>query len=148
MSNEEVKNTVNEEGPLEEEPVEAEQVEEPAKTVEQVKVRAGEFVKEPAKTEVEEGPEIDEDIEIVYEKFYTINLRDVWKGPRIKRAPKAVRIVRDFVKRRMKVDDVKISNAVNQEIWKRSIKKPPRKIKIRAVKDKEGQVIVFHATGK
>ncbi|MCK5626816.1 60S ribosomal protein L31 [Candidatus Bathyarchaeota archaeon] len=148
MSNEEVKNTVNEEGPLEEEPVEAEQVEEPAKTVEQVKVRAGEFVKEPAKTEVEEGPEIDEDIEIVDEKFYTINLRDVWKGPRIKRAPKAVRIVRDFVKRRMKVDDVKISNAVNQEIWKRSIKKPPRKIKIRAVKDKEGQVIVFHATGK
>ncbi len=148
MSNEEVKNTVNEEGPLEEEPVEAEQVEEPAKTVEQVKVRAGEFVKEPAKTEVEEGPEIDEDIEIVDEKFYTINLRDVWKGPRIKRAPKAVRLVRDFVKRRMKVDDVKISNAVNQEIWKRSIKKPPRKIKIRAVKDKEGQVIVFHATGK
>lgn len=148
MSNEEVKNTVNEEGTLEEEPVEAEQVEEPAKTVEQVKVRAGEFVEEPAKTEVEEGPEIDEDIEIVDEKFYTINLRDVWKGPRIKRAPKAVRLVRDFVKRRMKVDDVKISNAVNQEIWKRSIKKPPRKIKIRAVKDKEGQVIVFHATGK
>lgn len=97
---------------------------------------------------MEEGPEIDEDIEIVDEKFYTINLRDVWKGPRIKRAPKAVRLVRDFVKRRMKVDDVKISNAVNQEIWKRSIKKPPRKIKIRAVKDKEGQVIVFHATGK
>ena len=74
MSNEEVKNTVNEEGPLEEEP---------AKTVEQVKVPAGEFVKEPAKTEVEEGPEIDEDIEIVDEKFYTINLRDAWKGPRI-----------------------------------------------------------------
>lgn len=139
MSNEEVKNTVNEEGPLEEEPVEAEQVEEPVEI---------EQVEEPAKTEVEEGPEIDEDIEIVDEKFYTINLRDVWKGPRIKRAPKAVRLVRDFVKRRMKVDDVKISNAVNQEIWKRSIKKPPRKIKIRAVKDKEGQVIVFHATGK
>jgi len=130
MSNEEVKNTVNEEGALEEEPVEAEQVE------------------EPAKAEVEEGPEIDEEIEIVDEKFYTINLRDAWKAPRIKRAPKAVRIVKDFVKRRMKVDDVKISNAVNQEIWKRSIKEPPRKIKIRAVKDKEGQVIVFHPTGK
>jgi ribosomal protein L31E len=42
---------------------------------------------------------------------------------------------------------VKISNAVNEEIWKRSIKKPPRKIKIRAVKDKEGQVIVFHPKG-
>ena len=111
---------------LEEEPVETEQVE------------------EPVETEEEEAPEIEEEIEIVEEKFYTINLRDVWTAPRIKRAPKAVRIVKDFVKRRMKVDDVKISNAVNQEIWKRSIKKPPRKIKIRAVKDKEGQVIVFH----
>ena len=120
---------------LEEEPVETEQVEEPVET---------EQVEEPVETEEEEAPEIEEEIEIVEEKFYTINLRDVWTAPRIKRAPKAVRIVKDFVKRRMKVDDVKISNAVNQEIWKRSIKKPPRKIKIRAVKDKEGQVIVFH----
>jgi large subunit ribosomal protein L31e len=123
------------ENALEEEPVETEQVEEPVET---------EQVEEPAEAEEEEVPEIEEEIEIVDEKFYTINLRDVWTAPRIKRAPKAVRIVKDFVKRRMKVDDVKISNAVNQEIWKRSIKKPPRKIKIRAVKDKEGQVIVFH----
>ena len=137
MSKEEINNKVNEESALEEEPVEAEQVEEPVEA---------EQVEEPAKAEVEEAPEIEEEIEIVDEKFYTINLRDVWTAPRIKRAPKAVRIVKDFVKRRMKVDDVKISNAINQEIWKRSIKKPPRKIKIRAVKDKEGQVIVFHPT--
>ena len=126
MSKDEIEK-VNEKA-LEEEPVETEQVE------------------EPVEAEEEEAPEIEEEIEIVEEKFYTINLRDVWTAPRIKRAPKAVRIVKDFVKRRMKVDDVKISNAVNQEIWKRSIKKPPRKIKIRAVKDKEGQVIVFHPT--
>ena len=128
MSKEEVKDTVNEEDAVKEEPVEAEQVE------------------EPDKTEAEEDSEIEE-IEIVDEKFYTINLKDVWMAPRIKRAPKAVKVVKDFVKRRMKVDDVKISNAVNEEIWKRSIKKPPRKIKIRAVKDKEGQVIVFHPKG-
>ena len=137
MSKEEVKDTVNEEDAVKEEPVEAEQVEEPVEA---------EQVEEPDKTEAEEDSEIEE-IEIVDEKFYTINLRDVWKAPRIKRAPKAVKVVKDFVKRRMKVDDVKISNAVNEEIWKRSIKKPPRKIKIRAVKDKEGQVIVFHPKG-
>ncbi len=129
MSKEEVNNTVNEEDNIKEEPVEAEQVE------------------EPVEAEEEEAPEIEEEIEIVDEKFYTVNLRDVWMAPRIKRAPKAVKIVKEFVKRRMKVDDVKISNAVNEEIWKRSIKKPPRKIKIRAVKDKEGQVIVFHPKG-
>ena len=138
MSKEEVNNTVNEEDNIKEEPVEAEQVEEPVEA---------EQVEEPVEAEEEEASEIEEEIEIVDEKFYTVNLRDVWMAPRIKRAPKAIKTVKEFVKRRMKVDDVKISNAVNEEIWKRSIKKPPRKIKIRAVKDKEGQVIVFHPKG-
>lgn len=96
--------------------------------------------KEPVQAE-----KIEEEIEIVEEKFYTVNLRDLWTGPKDKRAPKAVRTLREFVKRHMKVDNVKVSNEINQEIWARSIQKPPRKLKIRAVKDKEGQVIVFPA---
>ena len=96
--------------------------------------------KEPVQAE-----EIEEEIEIVEEKFYTVNLRDLWAAPKDKRAPKAVRTLREFVKRHMKVDNVKVSNEINQEIWARSIQKPPRKLKIRAVKDKEGQVIVFPA---
>jgi large subunit ribosomal protein L31e len=96
--------------------------------------------KEPVQAE-----EIEEEIEIVEEKFYTVNLRDLWTAPKDKRAPKAVRALREFVKRHMKVDNVKVSNEINQEIWARSIQKPPRKLKIRAVKDKEGQVIVFPA---
>jgi large subunit ribosomal protein L31e len=94
--------------------------------------------KEPVQAE-----EIEEEIEIVEEKFYTVNLRDLWTAPKDKRAPKAVRTLREFVKRHMKVDNVKVSNEINQEIWARSIQKPPRKLKIRVVKDKEGQVIVF-----
>jgi len=101
---------------------------------------------EPAKVEERpEAEEVEEEIEIVEEKFYTVNLRDVWTAPRKKRATKAVRTLRDFVKRRMKVEDPKISNEINQEIWQRSIQTPPRKIMIRAVKDKEGQVIIFPA---
>jgi large subunit ribosomal protein L31e len=99
--------------------------------------------KEPVQAE-----EIEEEIEIVEEKFYTVNLRDLWTAPKDKRAPKAVRTLREFVKRHMKVDNVKVSNEINQEIWARSIQKPPRKLKIRAVKDKEGQVIVFPAKAR
>jgi len=99
---------------------------------------------EPTKAEEpSEAEEVEEEIEIVEEKFYTVNLRDVWTAPRKKRAPKAVRILKDFVKRRMKIEDPKVSNEINKEIWQRSIQKPPRKIMIRAVKDKEGQVIIF-----
>jgi large subunit ribosomal protein L31e len=98
--------------------------------------------------ETVQAEEIEEEIEIVEEKFYTVNLRDLWTAPKDKRAPKAVRTLREFVKRHMKVDNVKVSNEINQEIWARSIQKPPRKLKIRAVKDKEGQVIVFPAKAR
>jgi large subunit ribosomal protein L31e len=45
----------------------------------------------------------------------------------------------------MKAEDVAISNEINSAIWSRSINKPPRKITVRAVKDKEGKVIVYPA---
>ena len=38
-----------------------------------------------------------------------------------------------------------ISNEVNERVWKRGIEKPPRKIRVRAAKDKEGNVTVYLA---
>ncbi|WP_455285344.1 50S ribosomal protein L31e [[Eubacterium] cellulosolvens] len=92
----------------------------------------------------EEGEE--EEIEIVEERIYTIPFRRVWATPRGKRTPRASRILRDFVRRHMKTEDVRISNEVNEELWARGIKKPPRQMKVRLVKDKEGKVIVYPAT--
>lgn len=100
----------------------------------------------PAAEEKEEAEAPEEEIEIVEEKVYTIPLRHVWVvTPRGKRAPRAVRDVRDYVSRHMKAEEVSISNDVNSAIWSRSINKPPRKITVRAVKDKEGKVIVYPA---
>jgi large subunit ribosomal protein L31e len=94
----------------------------------------------------EEEAEGEEEIEVVEEKIYTIPLRHVWVvTPRGKRAPRAVRDVRDFVAHHMKAEEVAISNEVNAALWARSINKPPRRIKVRAVKDKEGKVIVYPA---
>ena len=94
----------------------------------------------------EEGEGAEEEIEVVEEKTYTIPLRHVWVvTPRGRRAPRAVGDVRDFVSRHMKAEEVAISSEVNSAIWSRSINKPPRKITVRAVKDKEGKVIVYPA---
>ena len=99
----------------------------------------------PAAAEAE-APEGEEEIEVVEEKIYTISLRHVWVvTPRGKRAPRAVRDVRAYVARHKKAEEVAISNEVNSELWARSINKPPRKITVRAVKDKEGKVIVYPA---
>lgn len=94
----------------------------------------------------EEAEEEGEEIEVVEERIYTIPLRKVWGPPRGKRTPRAMRLLRAFVKRHMKAENVEISNEVNEELWARGIRKPPREIKVRLVKDKEGRVIVYPAT--
>jgi large subunit ribosomal protein L31e len=121
------------------------EVEKPAEEVEEAKP--------PLKEEAEE--------EIVEERFYTIPLGKAWLMPPNKRAPKAMRILRDFVKRHMKLEARKegeeeeetepkrliISNEVNERVWSRGIEKPPRKIRVRAAKDKDGNVTVYLAEG-
>jgi len=98
--------------------------------------------------------------EFVEERIYTVGLGRAWIKPPKKRAPKAVRIIRAFVQRHMKVEELPfgeeeeeeeeggriiISNEVNEKIWSRGIEKPPRKLRIRAAKDEEGNVTVFLA---
>lgn len=93
---------------------------------------------------------------IVEERFYTIPLGRVWISPRKKRAPKAMRQIKRFIKKHMKIRDEEadteaeklvISNEVNEKIWSRGIEKPPRKIMVRAVKDEEGVVTLYLAKG-
>jgi len=118
----------------------------PEETETEAEEEAEEVETAPAAEKKEEGEAAEEEIEIVEEKTYTIPLRHAWVvTPRGKRAPRAVRDVRDYVSRHMKAEEVAISNDVNSAIWARSINKPPRKIMVRAVKDKEGKVIVYPA---
>ncbi|MFH1451702.1 MAG: 50S ribosomal protein L31e [archaeon] len=61
--------------------------------------------------------------------------RGVLKAPQYRRAKKAIRIIREFIVRHMKVRDrdlkkVKIDRYLNNEIWFRGIKKPANKIKV------------------
>jgi large subunit ribosomal protein L31e len=122
---------------------------------------AEEAAEEEALPEVEEEREVEKkkelEEEIVEEKFYTIPLRMAWISQRKKRAPKAMRIIRSFVKKHMKIrteaegeeeaEFLVISNEVNEKIWSRGIEKPPRKIRVRAAKDKEGVITVHLAEG-
>lgn len=73
------------------------------------------------------------------EKIYTIPLGKAYDYIRTKRARRAVVIVQQFVARHSKVvpDGVRLSNALNSALWKRGIQKPPRKIKIKVVKEAE-----------
>jgi len=106
--------------------------------------KTAESVPAAGEPETEEAGE--EEIEVVEEKVYTIPIgRLGYVTDRGHRAPRAVRDVRAYVSRHMKADEVAISNEINAVLWARGINKPPRKITVRAVKDKEGKVIVYPA---
>ncbi len=68
------------------------------------------------------------------EKIYNIPL-PVKKKARVKRAPYAVSIVRDYLKRHTGTKEVKIGKYLNEDIWKRGTKKPPSSVRVRAVID-------------
>lgn len=127
--------------------------EEALEKVETAEEEKAEEAKPPAKEEMIEE-------EIIEERFYTIPLGKAWIVPPNKRAPKAIRIIRDFIRRHMKLEAkrgneeeeetprrVIISSEVNEKIWSRGIENPPRKIRVRAAKDKEGNVTVYLAEG-
>jgi large subunit ribosomal protein L31e len=132
-----------------EEAVEEKEVEEEFPPVEEQ-----EEIEPSARKEVEE--------EIVEEKFYTISLGKAWVAVPKKRAPRAMKMIKDFVKRHMKFEArgeleeeeeeepkrLVVSNEVNERVWRRGIQKPPRKVRVRAAKDKDGNVTIYLAEGE
>jgi large subunit ribosomal protein L31e len=70
------------------------------------------------------------------ERIYTIPLRDVTNNsPSTKRAPRAMRKIRDFLKRHTKSDNIKIDNSINEKVWERSLNKIPARIRVKVVKE-------------
>nr|MDO8080766.1 50S ribosomal protein L31e [Candidatus Freyarchaeota archaeon] len=79
---------------------------------------------------------------MVEERVYTVPLKAARYVPPKRRASKAVRILRKFIGRHLKVENIIILPEVNEKIWERGIEKPPRKIRVKASKDEEGVVEV------
>lgn len=83
------------------------------------------------------------------EREYTVPLREKCRSvPRYKKANKAIKTIKEFVARHMKIYDrdlnkVKIDRSLNEMVWLRGIRKPPAKIKIKAIK--EGDIVRVEA---
>jgi len=138
-------NSKNEESTNVDEPIEEEEPKTPLEPV-AAESKVEEKTAETTPAAREEGEAGEEEIEVVEEKIYTIPIGKLgYTTDRGHRAPRAVRDVKKYVSRHMRADEVLISNEINEALWERGINKPPRKITVRAVKDKEGKVIVYPA---
>ena len=75
-------------------------------------------------------------------RIYTINLSKVWLAPRIRRTKRAINMIREFARRHMKSEDVKIEQSLNEMMWKRGIRHPPRRVRVKMMKDEDDVVTV------
>ena len=78
---------------------------------------------------------------IILERTYNVPLRKGFqKAPKYRRAKKAINVLKEFLAKHMKSDDVRIGNFANLKIWERGIKNPPHHVKVNATRDSEGVV--------
>jgi large subunit ribosomal protein L31e len=75
-------------------------------------------------------------------RVYTVPLGIAFEAPPYRRAKVAIRMIRDFVKRHMKATEVSIGEDVNELVWARGIRHPPRRIKLAMDRDEDGVVSV------
>ena len=78
------------------------------------------------------------------ERIYTVPLRNAALAPRGTRANRAVKEIKIFLARHMKSEEEKIwiDNPVNEAVWARGIQKPPRRIRVKAIRFDDGVVEV------
>jgi len=85
--------------------------------------------------------------QIANEREYIIPLRrEILKVPRHKRTPKAIKAIKQFIAKHMRIPDrdvkkVKIHKYLNQELWFRGIKNPITKVKVKVKRDGENILV-------
>ena len=79
------------------------------------------------------------------EKIYTINIRKaILKAPKWEKSKRSVIAVKNFLKKNMKGDEVKIGKSITEEIWQSGNQNPPKSVRIHAtiIEDEEKKKII------
>ena len=88
------------------------------------------------------------------ERVFTVPLTVTKQVPRTKRAPRAIKEIKDYVRRHMsekRTDegaeeplkkDVGVDHRLNEFLWGNGIENPPKKVRIRAIRFEDGLIEV------
>ena len=80
-------------------------------------------------------------VKMAVERTYNVPLRKAWlKVPRYMRTKKAAKALKEFLRKHMKSEDVKIGKYLNEFLWRHGIKNPPHHVKVNVSKDDKGAV--------
>ena len=75
-------------------------------------------------------------------RIYTMNLAKAWDTPKYRRTDRVINMIKEFTQRHMQTNKVKIDQDLNRHIWSRGKKNPPRKIRLRMIKEDDDTVVV------
>ena len=81
-------------------------------------------------------------IEETTTRVYTINLGKAWITPQHKRTDRVVNMIREFAEKHMKSNEIKLDQDLNRQLWSRGKTNPPRKVRVKMVKEEGGTVTV------
>ena len=81
-------------------------------------------------------------IEETTTRVYTINLGKAWITPEHKRTDRVINMIREFAERHMKSNEIKLDQDLNRQLWSRGKTNPPRKVRVKMVKEEDGAVTV------
>ena len=88
------------------------------------------------------------------ERVFTIPLTVTRQVPRTKRAPRAVKEIKDYVRRHMTdkqaeatdseelKKDIWVDHRLNEQLWKNGIENPPKKVRVKAIRFEDGLIEV------
>ena len=76
------------------------------------------------------------------ERILVIPLRAAWAASRTDRAPRAIKAIREYVKRHLKPDRIFIDAVLNEYIWSPGREHPPRSVRVTAIQFEDGSAVV------
>lgn len=85
------------------------------------------------------------------ERVFTIPLKVTKQVPRTKRAPRAIKEIKEFVRKHMEEwptgeegekKDVWIDYRLNELLWSKGIENPPSKVRVKAIRFEDGLIEV------
>jgi len=78
------------------------------------------------------------------EAIFTVPLWKAYKTGRYRRAKKAIAVLKEEVLKRVKEDEEKIviDPKLNQKIWERGIRNPPRRLSIKLRRQEDGKILI------
>lgn len=76
------------------------------------------------------------------DRVYTIPLGKVLLSPDNQRAKRAINMIKEFARKHMKINDVRIDEEVSKLVWARGMRRPPRKIRVRMERTEEKHILI------